>query len=51
MKEMEDNTEMERQYNGYKKLIILKMNIFSKVIYRFSVIPIKIPMALFTEKK
>ena len=37
--------------HGSKKLIILKMNIFPKVIYRFTVIPIKIPMALFTKKK
>ena len=37
--------------HGSKKLFILKMNIFPKVVYRFSVILIKIPMALFTEKK
>ena len=37
--------------HGSKRLIILKINIFPKVIYRFSVVPVKIPMALFIGKK
>ena len=50
MKEIEDNTNMERYtlFLGWKNQYLLKMAIVSKETYRFSIIPIKLPMAVFT---
>lgn len=37
--------------NGFKELILNKMPILSKAIFRFNTIPIKTSMASFTEEK
>lgn len=48
-------TETTRDENIYcaqtGRINIVKMTILSKIIYRLSVIPTKIPMAFFTEPK
>ena len=49
MREIENNTNRKIFYTHGSEELIVKMSIRPKETYRFYVIPIKIPTALFTE--